>query len=303
MCLGGYDPSVMVFSSNSANAAKPNAVITSAMTAGSDIKSAVTSLAFRPGGSSSSVARNVMLVTCSDGGVSHWHMGSMKELDSFYEEGNQVLTAAYSPTGLIFATAGKDHRIRVYDEEKRTLITTLKDGVENETMAHSNRIQSIKFSSDDPNVLVSGGWDMTVQIWDVRQPIPVRSFYGPYLTGDGLDVHGEMILTGSSREKDQLQLWSLGSGKKIGQFEMPLNSKNGHQVDPTSLMTAKFSHSGRFIGAGGTNDFRVFDINTGGIVGEVSDQGTDHCVFGCAFSSDDKKILVTGAGPEAFLLE
>jgi len=33
---------------------------------------------------------------------------------------------------------------------------------------HSNRIFCVKFHPNDPNVLLSGGWDTTIQIWDTR---------------------------------------------------------------------------------------------------------------------------------------
>ena len=36
------------------------------------------------------------------------------------------------------------------------------------TTGHSNRVFSLKFVAEDPNLLVSGGWDNTVQVWDVR---------------------------------------------------------------------------------------------------------------------------------------
>lgn len=35
---------------------------------------------------------------------------------------------------------------------------------------HSNRVFSIKFISDDHNVLTSGGWDGMIFIWDIRDP-------------------------------------------------------------------------------------------------------------------------------------
>ena len=39
---------------------------------------------------------------------------------------------------------------------------------------HSNRVFSVKFSQDDDNVVLSAGWDNTVQIWDIRMDSPVR---------------------------------------------------------------------------------------------------------------------------------
>lgn len=46
-------------------------------------------------------------------------------------------------------------------------------------------------------VLLTGGWDNTVQFWDMRVGHSVRSIFGPHLSGDSLDVCGDEILTGS----------------------------------------------------------------------------------------------------------
>ena len=62
-------------------------------------------------------------------------------------------------------------------------------------------------------VLVSGGWDHTLQIWDVRVNRSVRSIYGPYVCGDSIDVHGGVILAGSWRHAHPLELWDLGTCK------------------------------------------------------------------------------------------
>ncbi len=41
--------------------------------------------------------------------------------------------------------------------------------------------------SDDPNLLLSSGWDSNVQIWDIRKKGSVGCFYGPSISGDSLD--------------------------------------------------------------------------------------------------------------------
>ncbi len=84
------------------------------------------------------------------------------------------------------------------------------------TSGHSNRIFSVKFKADDPNLVLSGGWDNTVQIWDLRTGHSVRSIYGPHICGDALDVNAQgHILTGSWRPERALQVWDLGSGRPM----------------------------------------------------------------------------------------
>jgi len=80
---------------------------------------------------------------------------------------------------------------------------------------HSNRVFCVKFDQDDPNLIVSAGWDKNVKVWDIRQPSPCRSVYGPYICGDSVDLHDGFILTGSYQDNHQLQLWDFGSSEHI----------------------------------------------------------------------------------------
>ena len=34
---------------------------------------------------------------------------------------------------------------------------------------HSNRVFAVKFLEDQPNVIISGGWDANLIIWDIRE--------------------------------------------------------------------------------------------------------------------------------------
>lgn len=58
--------------------------------------------------------------------------------------------------------------MKVYDEETRQCVSTLL-GEGSVIPGHTNRLFSAKFNPDDPNVVVSGGWDYKVLIWDLRE--------------------------------------------------------------------------------------------------------------------------------------
>lgn len=82
---------------------------------------------------------------------------------------------------------------------------------------HSNRIFSIKFHPFDSNILVSGGWDNTVWIYDVRQRGPVGNIYGPHICGEAIDLRqdGFTLLTGSYRQENPLELWDIRKFEKL----------------------------------------------------------------------------------------
>ena len=114
------------------------------------------------------------------------------------------MTVDYKPDGTLFATAGSDCCVRVYDEQTRKIKAEFAGGGSSGESGHTNRVFAVKFDKEDENMLISGGWDNNVKVWDLREPNPVRYIYGPYICGDALDLHEGYILTGSWRAEKQL---------------------------------------------------------------------------------------------------
>jgi COMPASS component SWD3 len=69
---------------------------------------------------------------------------------------------------------------------------------------------------EDRNIFFSGGWDSTIQVWDVRMKTEsVRKICGPTISADSLDFKNGQILAGNYQNKDILQLWDFKSGELI----------------------------------------------------------------------------------------
>lgn len=165
----------------------------------------IPSLAFRPGGGDATV----LLTVSSTGQVCHWHVSRGTQLDSFVEANNEVYTCAFNPDGTMFLTAGKDMAVRCYDERTSQLLSTLRDGDDHRTSGHTNRVFSARYQHNDGNVIVSGGWDTTIQLWDLRAGHSVYSYYGPNVCGDSLDVVDNYLIAGSWKASDQLYVFDL----------------------------------------------------------------------------------------------
>ena len=87
----------------------------------------------------------------------------------------------------------------------------MKQGIDKEHPGHSNRIFCVKYNKVDPNMIVSGGWDNTVQKYDTRYRMPVQSIYGPHICGDCIEIRndGYTMMTGSYRMEDVMEVWDL----------------------------------------------------------------------------------------------
>ncbi|KAJ3129416.1 hypothetical protein HK098_001517 [Nowakowskiella sp. JEL0407] len=205
--------------------------------------------------------RNILVAGYADGKAIHWHCTTGQKLGTIEEEDNQINSVHYFRDGSLFATTGSDCCIRVYDSNTQKLATNLFTGIGDVTAGHSNRIFSVKFHPKDPNFLISGGWDNTVQMWDTRTKHSMRSFYGPHICGDSLDFDdtGEKILTGGYSREDQIQIWSWSDTKLLDTIQFsaseatqptPQSQPNQSHIQPPThetkrtcmIYSAQFSH-------------------------------------------------------------
>jgi COMPASS component SWD3 len=128
------------------------------------IKLPITAVRFRPAMEGDQKAKHIVLVAGSGGVVQHWHLTSGRMLHSITEKDNQVYSVDYRQDSRYFATGGKDSLVRLYDETTKQLVHTMSGGNGISTAGHANRIFTTKFHPFDDNILLSGGWDNTVQV-------------------------------------------------------------------------------------------------------------------------------------------
>ena len=272
----------------------------------------VTCIRFNPG------KENILLAASADGSLTHWNVSNAKDESSssecirtFREPSSSVYAIDYESDGRHYATGGRDHIIRFYDEETDQLVRACSNiGAH----GHSNRVFAVKYHTSEAHLLLSGGWDQTLQLWDDRIGSSVKSIYGPHLCGDSLDLHsnGRDILTGSWREENALQRWDLSTGKLID--TIPWNSSDkGSQSNSDSstststsnsepncmLYAASYSPDERFIAAGGAgngvNQVKLFDARTGEPVERISFQ---HGVYALTFEKNGDRLAMGGVDPQ-----
>ncbi|KAM3917742.1 uncharacterized protein RB166_016679 [Leptodactylus fuscus] len=175
----------------------------------------VTALRFHPSRQSSK--GDLLLATYAGGQVKFWHISTQSCVRSLRED-RQILTATYSPSGSHFLTAGSSDEILVYDAETMTCVNICQPSPSLSLMdGHRSRIFGLTFHPLSEEHFVSGGWDDTVQFWDIRQKHSLRRISGPHVCGDAVDIDPDTqeILIGSWRKEENLQVWDLQTGQKI----------------------------------------------------------------------------------------
>ena len=123
---------------------------------------------------------------------------------------------------------------------------------------HNSRIFSVKYINEDPNVLISGGWDNAVYLWDMRMQRSFDSIFGVCLMGDSLDYKNGKILIGNQKKKEQLQLYDYKSRGLLNYIDW----EPGYKLDCVNVYTAQFCKNNDDLilagASGGYNQMKIF---------------------------------------------
>ena len=93
--------------------------------------------------------RKLLIVCYSDGSINQYAFPPGVVINTIKPTPkNNLYTLDYAADGLSFASAGKDFKIRVYDEATFKLKTTMHSAGFT-APGHSNRVFSVKFHPDD----------------------------------------------------------------------------------------------------------------------------------------------------------
>lgn len=129
------------------------------------------------------------------------------------QENDEISCLDFNLDGSVLASVGKDSVIRLYDSDLKSspdlnkIITTYGADSENRSFfssisntvtsilstspSHTGRLQCVKFSNTNNDLLFTGGWDRSVKAWDKRTNQGyVNSLQGPFICGsDAIDVN------------------------------------------------------------------------------------------------------------------
>uniref|UniRef100_A0A3Q3IT13 Anaphase-promoting complex subunit 4 WD40 domain-containing protein n=1 Tax=Monopterus albus TaxID=43700 RepID=A0A3Q3IT13_MONAL len=175
----------------------------------------------------------------------------------------------FSPDGNVFATAGADGQIFIYDGTKGELISPL--GGEK---AHNGGIYAISWSPDSSQ-LISASGDKTVKLWDVGTRTAVTTF------NMGNDVTDQQL--GCLWQKDHLLSISLSGHINYldkNNPDRPIRTIKGHSKS-IQCMTVHKSEGRQYIYSGSHDGH----INT----------GNNDCLKGKGHSNQVSKMVVNEA--------
>lgn len=218
---------------------------------------AITSIRFCP----LKVSQMFIAASC-DGIVNQFKISGGKKSEICREQDEsgsniQVFALDYHVQGLSFAAGRSDGSVIVYDDETKKIIQNYSHAT-GAHAGHSNRVFSVKFLTDDQNLLISGGWDGNMFIWDLRERKAVDFFKCEKISGDAIDYRGGNVLVGCHESNDPMTLWNLGQREKI----CGIKWVEGQEANDAFVYSCGFAKGGEdFIYAAsvGRNELQLFE--------------------------------------------
>lgn len=195
--------------------------------------------------------------------------------DPLQGHNSPVYSVAFSPDGSRIVSGGGDNKLRVWETQSRQQI--------GELPGHEAAVLSVAFSSDGQRI-VSGGGDKKLRLWDAQslQIIAVsQEEHDDSVNSVAFSPDGQQIVSGSADQK--LRLWSAQSLQPIG---VPLEGHN------TVVWSVAFSPDGQSIVSGGFKTLRLWDVQTGQTIRELT--GHENAVLSVAFNPDGDHIVSGG---------
>ncbi|KAF0247935.1 MAG: (myosin heavy-chain) kinase, partial [bacterium] len=226
---------------------------------------AVNALAISPNGA-------LLASTSSDGSVRVWDLVSEKEITSFDKYQGSLRSVAISPNNQLLVLAN-DARIELWD-----IISRQKQAV---FEGHIRLVEALEFSRDG-NLLVSGGVDETIKIWDINKKSLVGTISCPNHCVNTLSNSVDGILATGSKDYT-IRLWDIASRTELAVLE-------GHKA---SIRTIAFSARGDYLVSGDWDGvIKLWDTSTG--VSIFSIQAHESAILTIAFSPDEKQVASAG---------
>ncbi len=245
-----------------------------------------------------------------------WSLARGNERDKFDPHNGIASYAGYSPDGRFLATAGFDHKMKIWDAATHRPVTELEIG---DLPADFNRMNFVPFSPDGKRfAAIQGGelklWDTTTwsvvdhfgeaeypvifasrtnlltarvgritKIWNLEtgqsQEVPPEKFPKGYAQPWALSPNGKLFA--QSRNGSRLTLWKLPEVEKIVELE---------QSASNALL---FSPSGKLLAQAGGCELRLWDVDARKIIAKT--QAHPDRFVGLAFSPDGSLLATSGA--------
>lgn len=185
-------------------------------------------------------------------------------IQTYSAHGYEVLSLTVSGDNARFASAGGDRSVFLWDVASAQTIRRFSGsaGGGSGTQGHSARVNSVCFAGEDDSLLISGGLDASVRIWDVRsgaqKPVQVLTDAKDAVTA--IATHGSEIVAGSV--DGRVRTYDVRAGRCVTDVVGPSVTSLSLTRDGKAMLVSALD-----------SKLRLMDRETGGCLKTYADPG------------------------------
>jgi len=197
-----------------------------------------------------------------------------KAFTIFKTDSKNIYDICFTNKGSALAIADNNN-IKVYSTASKKLLSEFKNG-------HTGQILTIDISKDN-NLLVSGGKDSKIVIWDFinKKILKSLTYQKGIITSVKISPDGKYLASGGTDNK--VYLYDIEKNELIHEFA-------DHLEDVTSV---EFSPDGKLLAtASGDKTIKIYEVKTYKLI--TSLKGHKNWVRGISFSGDGTKLISCG---------
>lgn len=171
-------------------------------------------------------------------------------IQSYSAHGYEVLSLSVAPDNGSFASAGGDRIVFLWDVA--TAVTTRRFGG---NKGHTARINTVTFAGEAASLLISGSFDASVRIWDVKS----RSMVPIMVLTEACDSISSVLAS------DEI-IWTGSVDGRIRQYDVRMGRILSDVIGAPVTCLSKTADNKAILVGGLDSQIRLMDNSTGGLL-------------------------------------
>ena len=164
----------------------------------------------------------------------------------------EIKSLSVSCDSKLFASAGRDSIIRVYD------LDTLY--ISHELKGHAGSVKTLSFSPTNPSLLISTAYDDTLRLWDVDSESCLLNAHHLNITSAIFSQNSSLII--SAGKDNRIKIWEPGNPTSIKILDFRNQKKNF----PGTINSLTLSADNRYLFTAGDSTLSVWDLKLGKLI-------------------------------------